>query len=346
MPRTRSLKWSELKIGVMAVVALVIAATLILALGGEGGFFWQRYNLKVKFANAVGVQQGSPVRVAGVNVGAVTALQFSGSDVEMTLELSEDMQDKVRTSSRATIGSVSLLGEGAVDITATTTGQPIPEWGYVPAEAPPPQLADVTAQANRGIAELTALMSDIRAGKGTVGKLMTDEQLYNELRQFTASAREVTEGLRDGKGTLGQLLNNPETARQVEASMKNLAAITDKINTGQGTLGQLMNDPALARNLEQVTANFQSISSRMNKGEGTMGRLMTDDALYQRLTAVTTNLEALTAKLNQGQGTMGQLMNDKQLYENINRTVTEMQSLLADIRKDPKRYLNVRMSIF
>jgi phospholipid/cholesterol/gamma-HCH transport system substrate-binding protein len=43
---------------------------------------------------------------------------------------------------------------------------------------------------------------------------------------------------------------------------------------------------------------------------------------------------------------MGQLMNDKQLYDNINRTVTEMQSLLADIRKDPKRYLNVRMSIF
>jgi phospholipid/cholesterol/gamma-HCH transport system substrate-binding protein len=202
------LKWSELKIGVMAVVALIIAATLILALGGEGGFFWQRYNLKVKFANAAGVQQGSPVRLAGVTVGAVTELQFIGSDVEMLLELREDMQDKVRTTSRATIGSVSLLGEGAVDISASTTGQPIPEWGYVPADAPPPQLADVTAQANKGIAELTALMSDIRSGKGTVGKLVTDEQLYNELRQFTGAAREVTDGLAKGKGTLGQLLNN------------------------------------------------------------------------------------------------------------------------------------------
>ncbi len=165
MPRTRSLKWSELKIGVMAVVAVVIAATLILALGGEGGFFWQRYNLKVKFANAAGVQQGSPVRVAGVTVGAVTDLQFTGSDVDMTLELREDMQDKVRTTSRATIGSVSLLGEGAVDISASTSGEPIPEWGYVPADAPPAQLADVTAQANKGITELTALITDIRAGE-------------------------------------------------------------------------------------------------------------------------------------------------------------------------------------
>src|SRR5688572_5839379 len=117
MPRTRSLKWSELKIGIMAVVALVIAAALILALGGEGGFFWQRYGLKVKFSNAAGVQRGSPVRVAGVTVGAVTEIQFAGPEVEMLLELREDMQQRVRTTSRATIGAVSLLGEGAIDIT-------------------------------------------------------------------------------------------------------------------------------------------------------------------------------------------------------------------------------------
>jgi ABC-type transporter Mla subunit MlaD len=97
MPRTRSLKWSELKIGIMAVVALFIAAALILALGGEGGFFWQRYNLKVKFANAGGVQRGSPVRVSGVTVGSVTDLAFVGSEVEMALELHEDMQERVRS---------------------------------------------------------------------------------------------------------------------------------------------------------------------------------------------------------------------------------------------------------
>ena len=346
MPRTRSLKWSELKIGLMAVVALLIAAALILALGGEGGFFWQRYNLKVKFSNAGGVQRGSPVRLAGVTVGAVTDMQFAGSDVEMLLELREDMQERVRTTSRATIGSVSLLGEGAVDITASTTGQPIPEWGYVPSDAPPAQLADVTAQANKGITELTALITDIRSGRGTVGKLMTDEQLYADLQQFTAAARDVTRGLSTGKGTLGQLLNNPESARQLEASLKNLNAITTRINSGEGSLGQLMNDPTLAKNLNEVTANFSSLSARINKGEGTMGQLMNNDALYKRLDAVTTNLELLTARLNKGDGTMGQLMNDKQLYENLNKTVSEMQLLLVDIRKDPKKFLNFRMSIF
>ena len=346
MPRTRSLKWSELKIGIMAVAALLIAATLIVALGGEGGFFWQRYNLKVKFANAAGVQQGSPVRVAGVTVGAVTDIEFLGSEVDMLLEVREDMQERIRTNSRATIGSVSLLGEGAVDISATTQGQPIPEWGYVPSDAPPPQLADVTAQANRGIAEITALMQDIRAGKGTVGKLMTDEQLYAELWQITAAARQVTEALSRGKGTLGQLLNNPESARQLENSLKNLTAITNKINAGQGSIGQLMNDPALAKNLTAVTSNFESLSNRLSKGEGTMGQLMHNDSLYKRLDGVTTNLEQLTSKLNQGQGTAGKLMTDTQLHDNLNRTLSEVQQLLVEIRKDPKKFLNVRMSIF
>ena len=95
-----------------------------------------------------------------------------------------------------------------------------------------------------------------------------------------------------------------------------------------------------------MTSNFEILSNKLNQGQGTMGKLMNDDVLYQRLNAVTTNLEQLTAKLNQGQGTMGQLMNDKQLYDNINRTMTEMQSLLVDIRKDPKKFLNVRMSIW
>ena len=57
MPRTRSLKWSELKIGIMAVVALIIAATLILTLSGVAGMWWQRYHLKIRVANAGGVNQ-------------------------------------------------------------------------------------------------------------------------------------------------------------------------------------------------------------------------------------------------------------------------------------------------
>ena len=77
-----------------------------------------------------------------------------------------------------------------------------------------------------------------------------------------------------------------------------------------------------------------------------MGQLMKNDALYKRLDAVTGNLEQLTAKLNQGTGTAGKLLTDTQLHDNLNKTIMEMQQLLADIRKDPKKYLNLKMSVF
>lgn len=347
MPRTRSLAWPELKIGIVAIFAIVMAVMLIFMLGeGQGGFFWQRYQLKAKFPNAGGVKAGSPVRVAGVDVGSVRELRFVGAEVEMDLELSEDMQDRVRTDSKATIGSVSLLGEGAVDITATTTGQPIPEGGYVPSGPAAGQLSDVTAQAAKGVEELTELITDVRSGKGTVGQLVTNEALYHDLHQFVAAAREVTQGIQQGKGTLGELMTNPATAKQLEASMRNLATVTDRLNKGEGSLGQLLKDDAFAKSLTSVTTSFDTLATRINSGEGTVGQLMNNKALYDRMNAVTTQLEQLTSRLNQGQGTAGQLLNDKQLYDNMNQAVTELRNLLADVRKDPKKFLTLRISVF
>jgi phospholipid/cholesterol/gamma-HCH transport system substrate-binding protein len=52
------------------------------------------------------------------------------------------------------------------------------------------------------------------------------------------------------------------------------------------------------------------------------------------------------ARLEAGEGTAGKLLHDQQLYDNMNSAITELNGLLADIRKDPKKYLQVRVSIF
>ena len=346
MPRTRSLAWSELKVGVLAVTAMVIAAVLIFMLGGQGGFFWQRYHLKTRFPNVYGVKQGSPVRVAGVDQGSVTGMRFVGAEVEIDLQLPLAMQERVRTTSRATIGSVSLLGEGAIDLTARTDGEPIPDGGYVQPGPAPMQLSDAAARASQGVEEATKLIEDLRAGKGTIGRLITDEALYRDLQGFVAAARAVTENLQRGEGTLGRLLKDPATARELEASIKNLATITQRISAGQGSLGQLVNDDAFARSLTSTVNNLDAMTGKMNKGEGTLGKLATDSALYERLNSVAGRFDELANRLNQGQGTAGQLLHDKQLYENMNQAVSELRDLLSEIRKDPRKYLSVKVSIF
>jgi phospholipid/cholesterol/gamma-HCH transport system substrate-binding protein len=278
MPRTRSLAWSELKIGVLTIGAIVIAAATIFSVMGTKGFFWQRYTLKTKFGNVAGLKSGSPVRVAGVEVGSVTDVVFNGDAVDVVFEVNKDVRSRITTGSKAVLGSVSLLGLSAVDISAASNGQPIPENGYVPTGATSPALSDVTAQASEGIGELTGLIKDVRAGKGTVGKAMTDDKLYNELQQFVAAAGDVTRSIRSGRGTAGKLINDP--------------------------------------------------------------------ALFNQLKSLADRLDLLTRNLNQGEGTLGQMLKDKRLYENINGAVTDVRDLVAAIKKDPKKYLNVRVSIF
>ena len=68
--------------------------------------------------------------------------------------------------------------------------------------------------------------------------------------------------------------------------------------------------------------------------------------LYDRLNSMASRVDEVMAGLESGEGTAGQLLQDRQLYENMNRTVTELRDLLADIRRDPKQYLRVNVSIF
>ena len=346
MPRTHSLAWAELKFGLIAVFALVMAALLIFAVGGGGGLPWQNYSLKARFGNVAGLMAGSPVRVAGVQVGTVDQVILSDTGVEVWFVVKDNFRPLVTDKSIAVLGSISLLGEGAVDISAGIGGTPIPEWGYVPTGIAEGSIAQMTTEATSALNEAKQLVTDIRAGKGTIGKLFTDESVYREFDGLVRAAEQVARSVSQGKGTMGRLANDPKAYNELESSLANLNAITSSLRKGEGSLGQLMNDPTFAKTLNQTTANLETMTGKLNRGEGTAGKLLTDDALYQRLDSMTARLDTVLQQLNDGQGTAGQLLHDKQLYENMNGTVSEMRALIAEIKKDPKKYLNVKVSIF
>jgi phospholipid/cholesterol/gamma-HCH transport system substrate-binding protein len=346
MPRTRSHTWSELKIGVLSIAAILITAVTVFLLTGGKGFFWQRYHLKSRFTNVAGLKPGSPVRLAGVDVGDVDAVDLYGDQVEVVFQVNRIYRDRITTASVARLGSVSLLGESAVDISPAGTGTPIPEWGYVPQGKPPAQLSDITDQANQGVTELTGLIKDIRTGRGTVGKLMTDEQLYTELNRFVLSANALTSGIQQGRGTLGRLITDPRAAQALEASLQNLEVMTRQLNAGEGSLGKLLHDDSFSRSLTSATTNLDTLVGKLNRSEGTAGKLINDPALFNQLTSLTQRLDQLITALNSGDGTAGRLLKDKQLYENMNGAVADIRTLIANINRDPRRYLNIRVSVF
>ena len=346
MPRTKSLAWSQLKIGIIGVIAIALATALILAVGGQAGFWWERYTLKTRFANAAGMKPGAVVRLAGKDVGKVTAVDFAGKEIEIGMDIHEDVKPLITTESRAFMGSLSLLGEPIVEITPGTSGTPLENGSYVPATTAAGSIAELTSTGQTTLSEANKILQGISEGKGSVGKLFTDEQLYADTTSLVNAAEAVVRQMQRGQGTLGQLANNPRAYREMEASLANLRTITDRINRGEGSLGKLLNDDALAKSVSSASSNIESITARLNRGEGTAGKFLTDDQLWSRFNTVVGSLEKLSAGLEAGEGTAGMFLKDKQLYENMNQTTAELRGLIAEIRKDPKKYLNIRVSIF
>jgi phospholipid/cholesterol/gamma-HCH transport system substrate-binding protein len=330
----------------VSIFAIVMASILIFLLSGAGGFFWQRYSVKTVFANIAGLKEGAPVRVAGVEVGAVSELNFVGDRVEVVMEVNRDHQSRITSTSVASLGSVSVLGEAAVDITAASDGTPVPEWGYVRSGPATGTIGDVAMRASVAMNETSALVADLRAGRGTLGKFLTDDRLYHELTALVTAAEDVAAGINQGHGTLGRLMKDPAAAKSLESSLDNLQVVTARIRAGEGSLGKLLNDDAMSKSLTSATSNLDSITGRINRGEGTAGKLVSDAELYNRLNSLSDRMDKVVAGLQQGDGTAGQLLRDRQLYENMNGTMVELRSLISEIKKDPRKYLTVRVSLF
>lgn len=345
MPRTRSLAWSELKLGITGVIALALVGAVILAIGGESGFFTRYYPLKARFTDVAGLNGGAVVRLNGMEVGSVDSVQFVGTEIDVVMQVREGVRPLITAGSTASIGSISLLGEPIVDLTAAA-GTALPDWGYVRAGGPGGPFGDLTETASTSLEELAGLLEDIRAGRGTLGQMVADDSLYQELDRLASAAADVSEAIGEGDGTLGRLVSDPAAYESLEGALDNLRTLTTRINDGEGALGRFLNDPAMGDSLAGTMENLEEVTARMREGDGTIGRLMTDEQLFDRLSSVTTRLDTVLQGLESGDGTAGRLLQDAALYENMSNTMSELQALVADIRADPRRFLNVRVSIF
>jgi phospholipid/cholesterol/gamma-HCH transport system substrate-binding protein len=346
MPRTRSIAWSELKVGIIGVAALALVSFLIFQVGGEGGFWQARYPLKTRFVDTGGLKAGAVVRLNGKEVGTVESVEFSGTELEVVLELQEEVRSLVTTNTRAVVGSLGLLGEPIVDLRSRPGGRVLSDWEYVASTASAASMADLTTTASEGLQQLNQLLADARAGRGTLGKLVADDALYTEMHAFVASAAQLSRAINSGRGTMGSLINDPSVHNALKSSLENLQTMTARINSGQGALGRFLNDEATGRSLSSTMANMDQVTGRLTRGEGTAGKLLTDQQLYDRLNSMAGRVDEVVNGLNAGRGTAGQLLQDRALYENMNRAVTELRDLLGEIRKDPRKYLRVNVSIF
>lgn len=351
MPARKQITWAELRVGLFVLAALAIVATFVFYVTGEGELFARRVSFRTYLPDVAGLKAGAPVRLAGVEVGTVQQVGLSefredpDRNTQVFFRVQEQFHDDIRADSEAFITTEGLLGESVLEITRGHTGERIPPDGIVPGTQRG-NIKQIVQNVDQITGDVRGLIADVRAGKGTMGKLLYDPGLYDRAQRAVNEFQSLTQRAADGEGTLGRLMVSEELYDQLKGTADTLDQVANDIKGAKGTLGQLIYDPKFYEQAVQVVDRAERIVARVEAGEGTLGKLIAEDTLHEEVKQTFSNAKEITAKLNKGEGTFGRAVNDPRLYENVNEFTSEMRALLNDFRKNPKKYLRVKFSIF
>jgi phospholipid/cholesterol/gamma-HCH transport system substrate-binding protein len=303
----------ETRLGIFVALA-VIAAVLILEIVGGVERFRRGYELKALFSSIQDLKEGDQVKMAGVEVGRVEkiTLDETNNKVLVTMKLRKDVA--VRTDSVASVKFTGLLGQNYVGLDFGTPGSPLAAPGTVLSTSEQPDLSAMMAKldnvasgvenltksftgdkidnllgpftdflkANRvpltaAIANLQAVSSQIAQGKGSVGKMIYDESLYNS--------------------AYAAVTNLDDTASAIKITVADARKVVDQVNAGQGTVGKLLHDEALYRETTDSMSTLKEILQKINQGQGTIGKVVNDQELYRNAKLTLQKLDQATEGL-------------------------------------------------
>ncbi len=363
MPLEQKASWARLRVGVMAVVALIIVGVLIYLISNTQGLFRTRVTLYTYMNDSAAVTKGAPVRLNGFLIGQVSNVELTGSTepgrvVRIALEVDEKYLSQIPSDSQAEIAALNLLGTKYINIAKGKSPQPIVPGGEIKS-APNIGMEDWLKQGNTllgGMQDILtkadAVITEIQSGKGTLGKFLVDETMYNKFLAIMDQVQKLTETLNSNRG-IGKFINDDALYTDVRGAVARINNLMDEIDQGQGTIGKFIKDPALYDqsrdaivDLRKGVATFNQLLADLQAGKGSAGRLLKSDELADEIKATMGRVDALLEKINSGNGTIGMLMNNPSLYENLDGATREMHGLMKDFRTNPKKFLRIKLGLF
>jgi phospholipid/cholesterol/gamma-HCH transport system substrate-binding protein len=325
MKRSTGITWDQLRVGLLVLAAVGTVLLALYKLGEASNLFTRRYTLFVFLPNARGISRGGSVTIDGVVAGTITDVQFLpvGNDTTRNLRLSLSidlrLQPQVRADSRAALRSLGLLGDKVLDINSGTPRYNVLQSGDTIPLVPTVDVDDVFAQASVVVQDLVQLTGDLKS---------------------------ITGGIVHGDGTMGQLVTNRSLYDQLTTTLTRVDALIGRFENPHGTVGRLIDDPQLYTSLLAAVTSVDTVLSALNRHQGTVGRLRYDDTLYTKLVATATGADSLMRQLNGGQGAAGKLLRDEQLYNQLTQAVTSLNAILLDVKQNPHRYTRGLVRVF
>lgn len=357
MPSAKKVRWAQLKVGILAVSALVLMAVLVFLMTGDKSFIASTAVIYTYLDDSYAITPGSPVRLNGILIGKIVDVDLSGETsvnriIRVDMEVREEMLQFIPTDSEAAVSSENVLGSKYINIKKGQGSTPVEPGGEI-ASLDTRDFEEVVASGHETLTALRsilrridAIVAQVEVGQGSIGKLLSDDELYNHLTGTVAEAHKVTAALNKGEGTIGRLLYDDSLYEELRKSVVRIDQIIEDVESGQGTAGKFLKDPAIYDEARAAVTEMKQLVADLNAGKGTAGKLLKDEELHQEIASVVNRLDETLEKINTGEGTMGQLVVNPQLYESLNGATYEMHQLMKDFRANPKKFLRIKLGLF
>ncbi len=358
MPSQQEVQWSQLKVGVLVIVALAALTALIFLMSGStGGIFSKKITLRSYFENSAGLKNGAPVNLEGVTIGTVVDIKIVPArkltPVEVTMKIGSKYRNAVHTDSTSSLETIGVLGDTVVDINSKAATGPEVQNNAELKTNETPNLSDVIKssqgtieQLNTILAKVDHLADSLNSTKGSIGELINNPDLYNKAVATLNELSQLVDTVANGKGSIGKLVADDTLYNHVNDTVARLDKISTELDQGKGTLGKLLKDETLANNLNQSVANADKLLADINAGKGGLGMIAKDPQFAAKLRDTVDKLDSVLNRVDSGEGTVGQLVRNPSLYNNLDQSLTETRGLIAAIRENPKKYLTFHVKIF
>jgi len=292
------------------LVGLVIAVAVIVAILGSlwlaRGGLSKGYPLYAKFPWSAGLKQGQPVLLAGVNVGYVDDVELRPNGTVLTT-FRVGKQFHVPQGTTATVVANGIFGDMAIAlIPKTPNAQSIPPGDTVPVGPSGPGIAQLTAKADSVATSVNAITTALQKELVTSGGVA-------DLRKTLASTNQLTLNMNRLVSQFSVIA--AEQNRQLSLTQASLRRATSGVDSAK---------------VDSTVKNFREASANMA-------------ALSADLRQTSLKLDSIVAKVSDGSGTIGKALNDPGAYNDIRGLIQHMDSLMVDIKKNPKRYINIKV---
>jgi phospholipid/cholesterol/gamma-HCH transport system substrate-binding protein len=361
MPSQQEVRWSQLKVGVIVLVSTVVLVTLLFLMTSSSGLGLLSRKLTVTtfFENSAGLKTGAAVELQGVTIGTVKAVTIDNSPerkltpVKVVMKLDDKYATSLKKDSKASLSTVGVLGDTVVDINSQFAVGPRLQDGDELKTTETPSLTDVV-KASQGtieslnviLAKMNVIVDNIQSGKGSVGQLINNPDLYNKADKTVDELLLLEKNLNAGRGSIGKLMTDDSLYNRLNSVAGKLEGVADSVSSGKGTAGMLLKDDSMYKNLNSTLAHANSILQQADEGKGGLGLMLKDPKFRQDLSNTLAQVNALVSGVNDGKGTLGKLATDDTMYTNVNKLLTASTDLVTTIRSDPKKYLTIHLKIF